>query len=56
MFNGEVEHPESPKDEVESEQTTPSKTITELDDFKPTETPGDPQVRDIFCDLLFNHF
>ena len=47
MFNGEVEHLESPKNELEEEspQKTPSKVITELEDFNPTaDTPNDPQV------------
>ena len=47
MFNGEVEHPESPTDEVEKgdEGTTPSKAATKLQDSKPViETPSDPQV------------
>ncbi|XP_073259025.1 AP-3 complex subunit delta-1-like isoform X1 [Porites lutea] len=46
MFNGEVEHPESPTDEVEKgdEGTTPSKAATKLQDSKPViETPSDPQ-------------
>ena len=47
MFNGEVEHPESPTDELEKgdEGTTPSKPRTKLQDSKPViETPSDPQV------------
>ena len=47
MFNGEVEHLESPKNELEEEnvQTTPSKVITELEDSKPSvDTPSDLQV------------
>ena len=47
MFNGEVEHPESPTDEVEKgdEGTTPPKAATKLQDSKPViETPSDPQV------------
>ncbi|KAM7444286.1 AP-3 complex subunit delta-1 [Porites harrisoni] len=46
MFNGEVEHPESPTDEVEKgdEGTTPPKAGTKLQDSKPViETPSDPQ-------------
>ncbi|CAH3134867.1 unnamed protein product [Porites lobata] len=46
MFNGEVEHPESPTDEVEKgdEGTTPPKAATKLQDSKPViETPSDPQ-------------
>ena len=44
MFNGEVEHPETPPREDEkddSEQTTPSKEITGQEDSK----PSDPQVQ-----------
>lgn len=47
MFNGEVEHPESPTDEVEKgdEGKTPPKAGTKFQDSKPvTETPSDPQV------------
>ena len=47
MFNGEVEHPESPADEVEKrdEGTTPPKAGTKVQDSKPViETPSDPQV------------
>ena len=47
MFNGEVEHPESPTDEVEKgdEGTTPSKAATKLQNSKPViEAPSDPQV------------
>ena len=47
MFNGEVEHPESPTDEVEKgdKGTTPPKAATKLQDSKPViETPSDPQV------------
>ena len=47
MFNGEVEHPESPTDEVEKgdEGKTSPKAGTKLQDSKPvTETPSDPQV------------
>lgn len=46
MFNGEVEHPESPTDEVEKgdEGKTPPKAGTKLQDSKPViETPSDPQ-------------
>ena len=40
MFNGEVEHPESPTDEVEKGDEG-----TKLQDSKPViETPSDPQV------------
>ena len=44
MFNGEVEHVESPPSE---QQTTPTKMITEEpEDSKPStaDTPSDPQV------------
>ena len=48
MFNGEVEHPESPPREdakEENEQTTPSKVITVQEDSKPAaDEPRDPQV------------
>lgn len=46
MFNGEVEHPESPTDEVEKgdEGKTPPKAGTKLQDSKPViETTSDPQ-------------
>lgn len=47
MFNGEVEHPESPPREdarEDSEQETPSKVIQEQEDSKPAaDGPGDPQ-------------
>ncbi|RMX51650.1 hypothetical protein pdam_00021484 [Pocillopora damicornis] len=47
MFNGEVDHVESPSRDdshQESETTTPSKEITEVEDFKPSaDEPGDPQ-------------
>lgn len=42
MFNGEVEHPESPTDEVEKGDEG---TTKRLQDSKPViETPSDPQV------------
>lgn len=48
MFNGEVDHVESPSRDdshQESETTTPSKEIAEVEDFKPSaDEPGDPQV------------
>lgn len=47
LFNGEVEHLQSPKDdsEAESPQKTPPKKITELENSNPSpETPGDFQV------------
>ena len=56
MFNGEVDHPESPKNELEDEspQKTPSKVITELEDFNPSaDTPNDPQVIAPISTLLF---
>ncbi|XP_058941253.2 AP-3 complex subunit delta-1 isoform X1 [Pocillopora verrucosa] len=47
MFNGEVDHVESPSRDdshQESETTTPSKEIAEVEDFKPSaDEPGDPQ-------------
>ena len=49
MFNGEVEHPESPPREdakEDSEQTTPSKAITGQEDSKAVaDEPSDPQVK-----------
>ena len=49
MFNGEVEHPESPPREDggdDSEEETPSKVITMQEDSKPAaDGPGDPQVK-----------
>ena len=56
MFNGEVEHPESPKNELEEEspQKTPSKVISELEDFNPSaDTPNDPQASASISMLLF---
>ena len=56
MFNGEVEHPESPTDEVEKgdEGTTPPKAGTKLQDSKPViETPSDPQVCGVIWVLIF---
>ena len=56
MFNGEVEHPESPTDEVEKgdEETTPPKAATKLQDSKPViETPSDPQVCGVIWVLIF---
>jgi len=56
MFNGEVEHLESPTHELEDEssQKTPSKVITELEDFKPSEdTPSNPQVYADFISILW---
>lgn len=46
LFNGEVEHLQSPKDDSEGEsaQKTPPKKITELENSNPSmETPGDFQ-------------
>ncbi|KAJ7386345.1 AP-3 complex subunit delta-1 [Desmophyllum pertusum] len=47
MFNGEVEHIESPPGDdlkEESEQTTPTKMITDVEDFKPSaDEPSNPQ-------------
>lgn len=49
MFNGEVEHPETPPREDEkdkSEQKTPSKAIAGQEDSKPAvDEPSDPQVQ-----------
>lgn len=49
MFNGEVEHPESPPTEdarEDSERETPSNVITVQEDSKPAgDGPGDPQVK-----------
>ena len=49
MFNGEVEHPESPPREdarEDSEQETPSNVITVQEDSKPAgDGIGDPQVK-----------
>lgn len=56
MFNGEVEHPESPTGEVEKgdEGTTPPKAGTKLQDSKPViETPSDPQVCGMIWVLIF---
>lgn len=51
MFNGEVEHNESPpRDDLknESEQTTPTKAITEVEDSTPSaDAPSDPQVKNV---------
>ena len=50
MFNGEVDHIESPpRDDSQqgSEQTTPTKVVSspELEDTKPSvDEPSDPQV------------
>ena len=47
MLNGEVDHLESPNNEieVESPQSQTPKKITELEDSKPfVDTPSDPQV------------
>lgn len=43
MFNGEVEHVESPPSE---QQTTPTKMITEEEHSKPStaDTPSHPKV------------
>ena len=57
MFNGEVEHPESPKNELEEEspEKTPSKVITELEDFNPSaDTPNNPQASVSIATLLFS--
>ncbi|XP_078354382.1 AP-3 complex subunit delta-1-like [Oculina patagonica] len=47
MFNGEVEHDESPpRDDLkkESNQTASTKVVTEVEDFKPSaDAPSDPQ-------------
>lgn len=47
MFNGEVDHVESPSRDdsyQESEKTTPTKAITEVEDFQPSvDEPSDPQ-------------
>lgn len=49
MFNGEVEHPESPPTEdarEDSERETPSNVITVQEDSKPAgDGTGDPQVK-----------
>ena len=49
MFNGEVEHPESPPREdakEDSEPTTPSKVTTGHEDSKPAaDELSDPQVQ-----------
>jgi len=55
MFNGEVEHPESPPREdakEENEETTPSKVITVQEDSKPAaDEPSDPQVQRTTCHI-----
>lgn len=60
MFNGEVEHLESPpRDDLkeESEQTTPSKVITGQENFKPAaDEPSDPQVQTLNICLLNSDF
>ena len=51
MFNGEVEHPESPTDEVEKGDEG---TTKRLQDSKPViETPSDPQVCGMIWVLIF---
>lgn len=55
MFNGEVDHPETPtrEDEKEdSEQKTPSKVITVQEDSKPAaDEPSDPQVQRMILNI-----
>ena len=55
MFNGEVDHPETPprEDEKEdSEQKTPSKVITVQEDYKPAaDEPSDPQVQRMILNI-----